>query len=164
MRPLFMEVNMNTRQSINFDEGYKEYEINGDSERVIRVDTADYGLIERFKKAEKHINDELKKYENIKIKADGSADTDDETAAQMIADLGEFIKNEINYIFNADVSEIVFGNASPLSTRKGVPLYERFVNAVLPVIEADLKAEAKASEKRVSQYTKQAQQFKGKKK
>ena len=157
---------MSTRQSINFDEGYKEYEINGDTERVIRVDTADYGLIERFRQADKHINDELnlKKYKDIKVNADGSADTDDETAAQLIADLGEFIKGEINYIFNADVSDAVFGNASPLSTRKGVPLYERFVNAILPVIEADLKAEAKASEKRVSQYTKQAQQFKGKKK
>lgn len=155
---------MNTRQSINFDEGYKEYEINGDPERIIRVDTADYGFIERFKKAEKHINEELKKYDGIKIKSDGSADTDDETAAQMIADLGEFIKSEINYIFNADVSKIVFGNASPLSTRKGVPMYERFVDATLPIIEADLKAEATASEKRVAKYTSQAQQLKGKRK
>lgn len=155
---------MSTRQSINFDEGYKEYEINGDPERIICVDTADYGLIERFKKAEKHINEELKKYDGIKIKSDGSADTDDETAAQMIADLGEFIKSEINYIFNADVSKIVFGNASPLSTRKGVPMYERFVNATLPIIEADLKAESTASEKRVAKYTSQAQQLKGKRK
>lgn len=155
---------MSTRQSINFDEGYKEYEINGDPERIIRVDTADYGLVERFKKAEKHINEELKKYDGIKIKSDGSADTDDETAAQMIADLGEFIKSEINYIFNADVSKIVFGNASPLSTRKGVPMYERFVNATLPIIESDLKAEATASEKRVAKYTSQAQQLKGKRK
>ena len=39
------------RQSINFDDGFKSYEINGDPQRIVRIDTADYGLIERLRNA-----------------------------------------------------------------------------------------------------------------
>ena len=147
-------------KSINFDEGYKEYQINNDPDRVIRVDTADYGLLTRFAGAEKRLNEKMKAFENISIKPDGSADIDDEGAVEAIEKLSQIIKEETNYIFNADVSDIVFGNASPLSTRKGVPLYERFFNAIMPIIKADLEAENKESEKRIKKYTAQAQSFK----
>ena len=147
-------------RSINFDDGFRTYNLNGDSSRIIRVDTADYALITRFNQASEHINAELKKYSNIEIKPDATANTDNETAVKAIEQLDLFIKSEINYIFNSDVSEIVFQNASALSTRRGIPLYERFINAVIPEIEKDFKTELMASEKRVKNYTAQAQQFK----
>ena len=50
------------RQSINFDDGFKSYEINGDPQRIVRIDTADYGLIERLRNAKNNINEEMKKY------------------------------------------------------------------------------------------------------
>ena len=84
----------------------------------------------------------------------------DEEAAEAIEDLSRIVKEEINYIFNADVADIVFDGASPLSTRKGVPLYERFVNAMFPVIQKDIEAETKESSKRISKYTDKAQQVK----
>lgn len=148
------------RQSINFDDGFKSYEINGDPERVIRIDTADYGLIERMRTAEKNITEEMKKYENIEIKSDGSANVDDETAADNIRDLGRFICEQFDYIFNANVSQIIFGTASPLSTRSGVPLYERVFNAIVPLIEKDLKAESKKADERIRKYEREAARFK----
>lgn len=148
------------RQSINFDDGFKSYEINGDPQRVIRIDTADYGLIERLRNAEKNINAEMHKYENIKIKSDGSADVDDETAADGIRDLGGFICEQFDYIFNADVAKTLFGNASPLSTRNGVPLFERVFNAIVPIIENDIKSEQKKAEARIKKYEAEAARFK----
>ena len=148
------------RQSINFDEGIKEYEINGNPERVIKVNTADYGIIERFKNVEKRLDEKMKKYKDVKINADGSAVMGDEEAAEAIEDLSRIVKEEINYIFNADVADIVFDGTSPLSTRKGVPLYERFVNAMFPVIQKDIEAETKESSKRISKYSDKAQQVK----
>ena len=91
------------RQSINFDDGFKSYEINGDPQRIVRIDTADYGLIERLRNAKNNINEEMKKYENVKIKSDGSADLDDETAADSLRDLGKFICGQFDYIFNSEV-------------------------------------------------------------
>lgn len=151
-------------QSIKFDEGYKEYDINGDSTRIIRVDTADYGLIERFEEAERRIKAQLDKYKDVKIKPDGSADMSDEAACKAVAELSRTIRKAMDYIFDYEVSSVVFGNRSPLSTRKGVPLYERFMNAMMPIIQADIEAEAKASNKRIQKYTKQANEIKRAKK
>ena len=145
--------------NISFDEGYKEYTINDDPDRVIRVDTADYGILTRAKEAEKNIREYLKKYDEIEINADGSAALDDDAAIDAVADLAAYVNKQIDFIFNAEVSKIAFGNASPLATRKGVPLYERFVNAILPIIQKDLEAENKAAQKRVDAYTKQAARF-----
>lgn len=148
------------RQSINFDDGFKSYEINGDPQRIVRIDTADYGLIERLRNAKNNINEEMKKYENIKIKSDGSADLDDDTAADSLRDLGKFICGQFDYIFNSEVSGVLFGTASPLSTRGGVPLFERVFNAVLPIIETDIKSEQKKAEARIKKYEAEAARFK----
>ena len=102
----------------------------------------------------------MKKYENVKIKSDGSADLDDETAADGIRDLGKFICDQFDYIFNSEVSGVLFGTASPLSTRGGVPLFERVFNAVLPIIEADIKSEQKKAEARIKKYEAEAARFK----
>ncbi len=140
-------------KSINFEEGVKTYLINDDENRMITISTADYSLITRFQEAEKAIKNKAKEYDKIKIKPDGSADTDTEEAIAAIKDLTEFIESQINYIFNADVAGVVFNGQSCLSTWKGVPLYERFLNAVIPEIEKDLKAEVKASQQRINKYS-----------
>ena len=144
--------------SINFDEGYKEYLINDDENRVIRVDTADYGILTRAHKANDAIQARVKDFD-IDIGADGRALTDDDTAIAEVEALEAFIRAQVDYIFDAPVSGVAFGNKNALSTRKGVMLYERFINAIMPIIEKDLEAENKASQARVDRYTKQAQQF-----
>ena len=139
--------------SLNFDEGLKVYTINDDPDRKITISTSDYSLITRFQEAERAIKNKAKEYDKVKLNADGSAAVDTEEAAAAIKDLTEFIEGQINYIFNADVAGVVFNGQSCLSTCKGVPLYERFLNAVIPEIEADLKEEVKASQKRINKYT-----------
>ena len=134
------------RQSINFDAGFKSYEIKGEPKRIVRRDTGDYGLIGHLRNAKNNINEEMKKYENVKIESDGTADLDDEAAADGIRDLGKFICGQFDYIFNSEVSGVLFGTASPLSTRGGVPLFARVFNAVLPIIETDIKSEQKKAE------------------
>lgn len=140
-------------RTLVFEEGYKTYDINGDPDRVIKVSTTDYGIINRFKEAEKNIKEKMKSYEHINIKPDGTAETDADEAIEAIGDLTKFIEEQINYIFNSDIAGIVFNGQSCLSTVKGVPLYERFIDAIIPEIEKDLKDETKASQKRVNKYT-----------
>lgn len=146
-------------QSINFDDGFKSYEVNGDPQRIVRIDTADYGIIERLRKAKDNINEEMKKYEGVEIKSDGSANLDDEVAAAEIRNLGDFIRTQFDYIFNSKVSEALFGTASPLSTRSGVPLFERVFNAILPIIEKDIESEHKKAEARIKKYEADAARF-----
>ena len=60
-------------QSIRFDDGYKEFMINDDPNRVIRFNPADYGIIERFNTARKDITAEMEKLEgDVELKPDSS--------------------------------------------------------------------------------------------
>lgn len=143
-------------ESLRFDEGYKEFNINGDESRVIRFNPADYGLLERFSTAKKKILEAVTELEkDITIDPSGEASDELEGAAELIRKVRELINNQIDYIFNAEVSHAAFGNQSPISTVKGKFLFERFLEAVMPAVEKEIKSEQVASQKRIDKYTKQ---------
>lgn len=146
-------------QSLRFDEGYKEFCINDDPNRVIRFNPSDYGIIERFNKARKEILAEMEKIQkDFDLKPDGSPDVPEdelEETAGIIEKVRKLICDKIDYIFGSPVSDVAFGKQSPLSSVKGVPLFERFIQAAQPIIEEEVRKEQEASQKRVSKYTKQ---------
>ena len=142
-------------QNLNFDDGYKEFSINNDPNRVIRFNPADFSIIERIKAAYDEIDKVTKMDNEINLKADGTPVEELGKAAEIVKGINDTIKNQIDYIFNSPVSEMVFGKQSPLSMVKGVPLWERFMNAIAPVIQKEVKAEQLASQKRISKYTSQ---------
>jgi len=146
-------------QSIRFDDGFKEFMINDDPNRVIRFNPADYGILERFNIAQKEILKEVEALQaDIDIKPDGTPDVPEDDlgeAAEVLAKVRTLICNKVDYIFGSPVSEVVFGSQSPLSSVKGIPLFERFIRAAQPYIEEEVKKEQQASQKRVEKYTKQ---------
>ncbi len=137
-------------QNIRFDDGYKEFMINDDPNKVIRFDPTDFAIIERFNTAMNNIEKYKDEFDNNEDTADGL-----ESAAETVSKINTYIREQIDYIFDSPVSDIAFGNKSPLAMVKGVPLFERFLNAVIPEMEKEIKSEMKASEKRVSKYTSQ---------
>lgn len=140
-------------KSLKIDDGYKEFMINDDPNRVIRFNPADVAILTRIRDSVGRIEQSLKDSEDdFAINPDGTPADQMEQAGNAVRKVTELVKEQINYIFNADVSEAVFGNQSPLSLVGGVPLYERFLNVVIPEIEKAVKAERKLSEKRVSKY------------
>ena len=57
------------------------------------------------------------------------------------------------YAIRSYYADVVFGNVSPMSPVGGVPLYERFLDAVSPIITAEIEKENKEVSKRISKYT-----------
>ena len=131
--------------SINFEEGYKEFNINGDKNRIIRFNPADYSIIERAVQAKKTI---LNSVNELKIIED-----DDESIAEAMKKANEIVKENINYIFGADVADIVFGVQSPLSEVGGETLVEKFLDAVTPIITNAIEENKKKKATKVSKYT-----------
>ena len=143
-------------QSIKFDDGYKEFMINDDPDKVIRFDPTDFAIISRFNETRKNIKSEMDLLdEDVNIDNSGEPVDELESAAEAVSRVSNFIKEQVDYIFDSPVSDMVFGNKSPLAMVKGVPLFERFIVAAQSVIEKEIKAEMKASEKRISKYTSQ---------
>lgn len=143
--------------TISFDDGYKTYAINGDENRVIRINTSDYALLDRLVEAYKRI-ESIEKPDAPAAAADSPVEKV-AAAAKVINDIESQIRDAIDYIFNTDVCSAAFGAQSALSSIGGVPLYERFLNALLPVVTSDIKSEMAAHKERVGRYTEKVVQF-----
>ena len=140
-------------QNLNFDDGYKSFMINEDPNRVIRFNPADVGILSRIQEATDSIENGLNGLkEDFDLNPDGTPVSQMEQAAEAVRKVTNLVKEQINYIFNSDVSGAVFGRQSPLSLVGGMPLYERFIETVMPVIKKTVQEEQKKSEKRVGKY------------
>lgn len=145
-------------QNLSFEDGYKEFTVNEDPERKIRFNPADLSILERFNTARKKILEKQNGIGDLDINPDGSAAVTEDMmnqASDLIIELNQFICEQVDFIFNAPVSKAAFGNQSPLSTVKGVSLFERFLTAAQALVEKELEAEEVASKKRVQKYTSQ---------
>lgn len=141
-------------KSLNFDEGYKEFSINGDESRVIKFNPSDMAIIQRLQEAKDNISKAMDIRGDIELDDEGKPVTTLENMAKVVKHIDDTIKQQINYIFDYDVSDVVFGKQSPLANIKGEPLYVRFLESVAPVISEGIKEEREKSKKRVQKYTK----------
>ena len=114
---------------------------------VIEIDPTDSNIAKRGEFAKQNIL----AYIDEATKIAGTEDKD--SAIDKISEIDEKIKQEINVLFNYDVSSVVFGATHCLSTSNGVTFVENFLEAVTPIIEKEFEKEAQASSSRVSKYT-----------
>ncbi|MEG0899514.1 MAG: hypothetical protein RSF40_07390 [Oscillospiraceae bacterium] len=126
--------------NINFEDGLKSFTINNDPNRVITFNPSDIEMSERMDIAEQKI-----------IEAARKVDVDDKDKISII-EADNIIKEQVDYIFGSPVANIIFGSASPMAPVKGVPLYVHFIEAVIPKIENQCKAEAEATRKKIEKY------------
>lgn len=133
--------------NIKFNDGMKSFSVNGDENKKIYFNPSDYNILERFKTAFAQI-------ENLETKYNETKKNNNRVMETSIA-LDKEIKEAINYIFGSDVSTIAFGTTNCLSTAGGEPICVNFLNAVLPILKKEIKAEKEKSEKKIAKYTKQ---------
>lgn len=149
-------------ENISFNDGYKEYTINNDESKIIRFNPSDFNIVDRVATAINAITDIVKdmKNQNICLNNDGTVDADSVTdlqhAGKIVSNTDKKIREQIDFILGSPICETAFGKQSCMSLVGGVPLYERFLNVITPIIRKDVLAEKKASQKRVEKYTKGA--------
>ncbi len=140
-------------QSINFKSNVKKYSINEDENCVISVSTTDYAILDRIKKSIKNMEKIADEYKNRTV-------NNDDEANEIFVSADEKIREQINYIFNSDVCTAAFGKTNCLSPcDDGSLLFENFVNAIVPVIKADITQAQEKQNKHVEKYTSQAKKF-----
>lgn len=130
-------------KNISFDEGFKEFSINGDENRVIRFNPKDLGILTRMESTLSDFNELDKKLK----------ESNEDNLIETFKDVELSIKEKMNFIFNSDVHDTIFNGQSPLALVKGEFLFMRVINAIIPIIEKEIEAEQKASEKKMAKYT-----------
>ncbi len=133
-------------KSINFDEGYKEYSINGDESRVIRVRVADPNILPRFAAVSDKLDEMQKKYTEATPEVMGAVDKE--------------LRDLLNEVFQTDICTPAFGEAAVMSiTSSGKPLYQAFLEAFLPVVQQDIEAAGKAAQDNAPKPSERVQKY-----
>lgn len=144
-------------QSLNFETGVKELAINGDESRVLKVNTADIGLLDRIDQSLTLLEKTIKEMgaDNVEINAEGEAISDFEAVVTIARKTNKEIRNSFDFVFYPGAADIVFGKLNPLAfNASGETLYEAFFEALADVCGDDFKATVNKHEKRIDAYKK----------
>ncbi|MFQ9516719.1 MAG: hypothetical protein ACLRZ9_12970 [Eubacterium sp.] len=133
-------------QSLNFEEGYKEFAINGDESRILRFNPGDWGMMERIDKVTEVLEGTEKEL----------AKSSFEEISKIVVRVDKKIKEQFNYLINSpNASDVIFGGQSPLNPVGNSYLFVKVLEALIPIIKNEVEAEVKKSKKRIEKYTEQ---------
>ena len=140
-------------ESLNFDEGFKEFVINGDKNRVLRINPADIGIIDRMQESIDEMKKELEKIsKEIPMTAAGTAASENEQQVATVRALNKLIRKQVDDVFYPGAAEVIFGRQNPLALSGGETIYEKFFKALQAVIKPNIEAEMKKAQKNIGKY------------
>lgn len=114
-------------KSINFDEGYKTYAVNGDESRTVKIKITDFNLLKRVEAA-------MTEIESFKEKYNGKPNEN------TLLELDSSIRQIIDKAFDSDICSVAFGNSNIFSVvGNGKYLFEAFFEAFMPILESDIR-------------------------
>ena len=121
---------------LQFADGYKSVEINGDPNRVIRINPTDAAFIKRISGLGDKTQEIMQKYGDIdlssieKLKDIAPEQPDFEemkAAADNIDNIDKAVRELIDSAFDTPVCDIVFGDSWCISPSNGQPIYMNFL-------------------------------------
>lgn len=138
-------------QSLNFKTPIKTYAINNDENTVIKINTTDFGLIDRLKNLVERAGKIADKYKTM---------SEDKLNIDVFIDFDKDIRKEIDYVLGEGVSQSAFGDVNCLSIcDDGSMIFENFLNCVVPVILNDVQTAVANRSKHIEKYTNQAKRL-----
>jgi hypothetical protein len=138
-------------QSLNFKTPLKTYAINNDENTVIKINTTDFGLIDRLKNLVERAGKIADKYKTM---------SEDKLNIDVFIDFDKDIRKEIDYVLGEGVSQSAFGDVNCLSIcDDGSMIFENFLNCVVPVILDDVQTAVANRSKHIEKYTNQAKRL-----
>ncbi len=134
-------------RNLNIGSGRESFTIDGDESRVISFDPSDFNIVARCDEAIKNVSEFMKDF----------SDTDADGFSAAIKDINDKICGQVDYIFGEGAGKAAFGGVSPIAADKdGVTLFERFFDAVIPIVQERVTANMEASKARMAKYTQNA--------
>lgn len=128
---------------LKIDRGFKSYEvkdIDGTLLGTLYVNPADIGIAARLEEARRAIQQ----------LADGLAA---DAGVDQIIEADKLIREQINYIFGSDASSVFFKGVSALALLPdGTMVFEKALQAAVPIIEDAVGSAVRASQKRVQKH------------
>ena len=139
--------------NINFGfDKKKSFTIDGDENRVIYLDTADVGIVNRLNDSMSTIHELEKKQERLSDMSKDDGTLVDFTT--LFAEVERDMRGVIDSIFDSPVSDTILGNSSVFSPVNGRYKFEAIIETLLDLYEADIKKETgKINKAHIAKHT-----------
>ena len=127
----------------------KRFRINGDNNKILELNVSDMNIVSRIREA-------YPKLEAIQAKVlkFSESETTDEKGAEALKEFDKDMRELIDFIFNANVSEICADDGSMYDPMGGMFRYEYIMDKITSLYETNLNNEFKQMRARVNKYAK----------
>lgn len=127
----------------------KRLRIDGDDNRILEINTADMTILSRLDEAERQLQ-ELADHANFDV-----ADSDEDKRDKVIEllDTDKRMREIIDYLFDAPVSEVCVPDGSMYDPFNGKYRFEHIMEVLLAQYEKNIGDEIKKMRKRVQKHT-----------
>ena len=140
----------------------KRFRINGDSKKILELNTSDLGISARLSSAYERLNKHMEEVGATlsELPEDGDEITDEkeELIQNKLQEIDEKMKKEMDFIFDAPVSEICCDGGSMYDPFNGMFRFEHIIDALSKLYETNLNSEFANLRRRIntktSKYTK----------
>ncbi len=140
----------------------KRFRINGDSSKILELNTSDLSIVTRMSSAYdrlvKHMEEVGKILSALPEDNEEMTDGKDKEILAQLDKIDAEMKKELDYIFDAPVSEVCGDGGSMYDPFNGMFRYEHIIDALTQLYENNLNSEFTAMRRRVntktSKYTK----------
>ena len=127
----------------------KRFRINGDNNKILELNVSDMNIVSRIREA----YPKLEAIQAKVLKFSESEDTD-EKGAEALKEFDKDMRELIDFIFNANVSEICADDGSMYDPMGGMFRYEYIMDKITSLYETNLNNEFKQMRARVNKYAK----------
>jgi len=135
----------------------KRFRINGDSSKILELNTSDLGISSRLSSAYERLTKNMEEVGEILsgLPDDESELTDEkeEIIQEKLQEIDAKMKKEMDYIFDAPVSEICCDGGSMYDPFEGMFRFEHIIDALTKLYETNLNSEFSKMKRRVSAKT-----------
>ena len=125
------------------------FRINGDPNKILLLNISDMGVINRLESSWDALQREVKKV--------GDLNPEDEDFTKKLKKIDDALRNQIDFIFDSNVSEVCASEGTMYDPYKGQLRYEHILDTLLELYEKNINSEYKKLktrlEKRTSKYT-----------
>lgn len=142
----------------NIDLGYstnkKRFSVNGNPDLIIEFNPSDLGMATRFQKTLPKIKELDKEWRNLIEIKDEETEDGGSVFVEKFDEIEKGIRDAVDYIFDGDIADKLFGNASAFSPENGFFKYEHVITGLVKCYEQTIQDEVPKFNKRdITNYT-----------
>lgn len=133
----------------------KKFRINGDNDAILEINPSDVNIIPRLNEGYKKLDSLAKKVTELDLGSGEEETTEEqmENISKQLKEIDKDMREQLDYIFDANVSEVCAKNASMYEPINGKFRWEHIIDAIGTLYGNAFKSEFDAISKRVEKHT-----------